>query len=836
FETLVRDGRTQLEQRRHARAAASLRAALKLWRGRPFAGLPEDGLLRTESARLDELRLLAFESRVEADLEVGGGAELVDELEALVATNPFRERLWRHLMLALYRAGRQADALAAYHRARSALDEELGIEPGEDLRELEAAILRQEVPQPRSGERMTIGLPVPLTSFVGRAAELEEVRALLQRSRLVTLVGVGGVGKTRLALEAAGIALHDTADALAFVDLAALSDPASLPGQVSASLGLRDAPQASLGESLTERFGASNVLLLLDNCEHLRDATAELAQGLLRSSPDLRILATSREVLGVAGEAPYPVSPLALPGPQEDPGAARSSDAVRLLLDRATLTRHDLRLDEAAFAAAARICQELEGLPLAIELAAARARALSLDEIALRLRDRFQFLVAWRRLSAARHQTLREAMDWSFELLRPDEQQLLARLSVFPAGATLASISAVCLDGDEADAEAERLVERLVDASLLTPVYATTGTRYRLLETVRQYAAERLPAAELLALQRRHADRVRVIAESANLGLESASHDSHFDVARDEVPSIRAAIQWADEHDPAIGVRIATALERFWALTRAREGIAVFDRLLAHEDLPEAPRAAAFRARGGSRYASGDFAGGIGDYERALAIHRRLGQSAHAAHLTMRLAMEAQRVGATARAKQLLDEAARIGANGRFPPDEYAGMALESDLAFDAGRDDEGFELLARAGARAAAAGDIFWHLSSLLTTAERDLARDRVADAGAPALEALRLAQQIEDRQTIVWSLAVLAQVAAASGAQQLAGRLWGGLEAEVERGGHVGQWEGEEATYRERVLALAGDGFDAGVAKGRSMSLGEVLAEAEAGADSTT
>ncbi len=826
FEALARDGRHLQQRSRHRRASAAFRGALELWRGEPFAGIPAEGTLGGEAARLEELHLNVLEQRLESDLELGMSLELIDELEALVGQHPFRERLWRHLMLALYRAGRQADALGAYHRARRALDEQLGIDPGQDLQSLEAAILRQDVPSPGGmNARSVVGPPSPLTTFIGREHELDEVRALLLRSRLVTLVGVGGVGKTRLSLEAARRAAVDIVDELAFVDLASVSDPSLVPAHTASALGVHERPGEPLDAMLARELGGGDVLLVLDNCEHLRAAAASLARDLLHASPDLRILATSREVLDVPGEAAYPVPPLGVPGPDDDRVAVRASEAVRLLVDRATLTRHGLRVDDSMYETAARICRELDGLPLAIELAAARTKALSLDEIAARLRDRFQFLVSWRRLSAARHRTLREAMDWSFDLLAPEEQGLLARLSVFPAGATLASIAAVCLEGDEQ--EAERLIERLVDASLLVPSEAGQDTRYRLLETVRQYAAEQLPGPDLEALRRRHAEHVREIAISTNLSLEGAGAAMSFDLARMELPSIRAAIEWASAADPTVGFEIACALERFWVISHAREGIAVFTTLLGSDDIPDLIRARGLRCRGGCRYYLGEFALGVEDYEAALVIHRGLGQHAYEAHLVLRLAIEASRAGDRARARELLDEAAAIGGEHRYAPDRYVGLNLASDLAFDDGRHEDGFVMLRGAIELAATAGDQWWESDFLSRLADRALDLGRLDDAGPAAREALRLSRVINNRLGIIWGLAQLAWEAAASGLGHRAGRIWGGLEAEVERGGPIGQWELEQDTIRARVAALSGDAFHVGVPEGRSLSLDAVVAE---------
>ena len=505
FERLAREGDRALERRRHRVAARLFDAALDLWTGEPFGGLAVEGTLRSESLRLGELRLHVVEQRFEALLAMGGASELVDELERLVSEHPYRERLWRDLMLALYRSDRQADALAAFHRARSALDEQLGIEPGEQLAALEGAILRHEVPEPEAAAPATRStIPAPLTSFVGREAAQRDVAELIGSHRLVTLAGVGGAGKTRLAIEVGRHVADDFSSGAVFVDLAAVSEPGLLVPQVAAAIGLGEgagSPIDRVAEALRDR----EMLLILDNCEHLRDATAAMTQRLLQDGPDVRVLATSREVLGVAGEAAYTVTPLQAPDADATPADIRAAEAVRLLLAR--IARAPADLDEDGLRTAAQICRDLDGLPLAIELAAARTTALTLDEIAARLADRFRFLVSWRRLAPARHQTLREAMDWSFDLLAPPEQRLLAALSVFPGPFTLDGVTEVCLDGD-GDA-ALQLIERLVDASLVVPTDVDGQMRYGLLATVRQYAGERLDPEAAIPLRERLARHVR---------------------------------------------------------------------------------------------------------------------------------------------------------------------------------------------------------------------------------------------------------------------------------------------------------------------------------------
>ena len=564
FEVLVREAEAAREARNPRRVAAKARDALAQWHGRPFAGLSAEGALRANATRLEELRLHALELRMEADLALGSAGELVDELESLVAEHPYHETFWRHLMLALYRAQRQADALGAYHRARTALDEELGVEPGKALRDLEAAILRHDVPVVELPEERQ-NLPNPLTSFVGRESELETVAGLLAANRLVTLTGVGGVGKTRLAIEAARRAVADHADGVTFVDLAPLNDASLVPAIVAAAIGIRERPGTQPLESLAGQLRARALLVVLDNCEHLKEACADLTRLILAGSPGVRFLATSREPLGVPGEVDHPVQPLGLVD-GAGPEAIRASEAVQLFLARAHAARPGLTEDDASLDVAARICADLDGLPLAMELAAARVKALSLADIAARLDDRFRFLVSWRRLTSARHRTLREAMDWSFQLLAPAEQALLAQLSVFAGGFTLEAVAAVCLDGD--DVQALELLERLVDASLVAVDDGVDETRYRLLETVRQYGSDQLrEAGQTAEFTKRHAVYYAALIEAIWVPVRDDAIGSVEWLQRmtRERANLRVALAWTrDAPDPMLRLRMAEAHWYFW--------------------------------------------------------------------------------------------------------------------------------------------------------------------------------------------------------------------------------------------------------------------------------
>ena len=488
FERLAGAGQAALTGGEAAAAAGRFRQALGLWRGAALADVCEVEPLAREAARLEELRLAAVEGRIEADIALGLHAGVTGELEGLVAEYPLRERLWRLLVLALYRAERQADALAAYRRARDMLADELGLEPGEDLRRLERAVLRQEVPPASPPARHN--LPAPLTSFLGREQDLARLDGLLGEARLVTLTGTGGTGKTRLAVEAGARVAGRFPDGVWLAELAGVADPGLVAAQVMGALRVRQAGDVPVLEALIWRLRSAGLLLVLDNCEHLLSACAELAATLLRAAPGLRVLATSREPLGIPGEVVCTVRPLDLPPEQADAHAVGQAPAVRLFLDRGSAARGGTAGGVAPVAVAERICRKLDGLPLAIELAAARLGTLSAAEIEAHLADRFRFLAYQRPVADPRHQALRAAMDWSYDLLSAQERGALGELSVFAGSFGLAQAAEVC--GGEDELAALEVIDRLAGKSLVAAEPAEDGTRYRLLDTVRYYAAGRL--------------------------------------------------------------------------------------------------------------------------------------------------------------------------------------------------------------------------------------------------------------------------------------------------------------------------------------------------------
>lgn len=561
FERLARDGAAALAQGDHSRAEAVLREALALWRGPALADLPG---AHAQVTRLEELRLTAAQDRVDADLALGGGPALVPELRGLLDAHPLSERLYGQLMRALHASGRAAEALTVYEEARRTLAEELGADPSPDLSALHLELLQGTGPAHRR-------LPAQLTRFIGRDGELARIGALLARERLVTLTGPGGAGKTRLAIELA----HANADArvdansrvsarvnvyanvyarayasVCLVELAPLTDPSQLPYALLTALGLREGFRTPSGDA-TDRLLAAledrELLLVLDNCEHLVEDVARITGLLLGACPGVRILATSRESLGITGEVLCPVPPLS------------AEPAARLFLDRAAAVRPGF----AGHARVPDICAALDGLPLAIELAAARLRTLTPDELADRLTehvedDRFRLLSRGDRTKAPRHRTLRGVVEWSWELLDEEERELARRLTVFSGGATVEAVEAVC--GTPCP---EDLLASLAEKSFLE----VTEGRYRMLQTIRAFAAEHLVrAGERERLRDAHAAYFLRLAERAEPFLRGGDQLSWLDRLTAEHGNLDAALRRLVRADRASALRLMAGLSWFWRL------------------------------------------------------------------------------------------------------------------------------------------------------------------------------------------------------------------------------------------------------------------------------
>ena len=578
FEALLRRA-GQLDTDDASTASKLLGEALWLWRGTPYADFVYADFAQEERARLDELHASALEEKVAADLTLGRDSEALAQLEKLIPAYPLRERLRGLLMLALYRVGRQGDAIAAYQETRRVLNDDLGLDPGPDLEDIYKRILQHDPSlQPRSDLRDTptlTNLRARTTSFVGREAEIAQLTSILREQRLVTVVGPGGAGKTSLAIEVARGLLDSFERGVWLVQLAPVPDGALVLATISDALGMtEDASVASQKPPivrLTEYLKTRDLLLVLDNCEHVVQDVAEIADEVLSTCPGVTILATSREVLGSSGEFIWTIPPLSLPDVGADPRGLPSYDSFQLLEQRVVNAGGvvDLENEESA-AAAAQICTRLDGLPLAIELAAARARWLPLPEIARRLDQRFALLSAVGRTTEPRHRTLHAAIEWSHDLLTPSEAALFRRLAVFSGGWPLQAAEAVC--ADEAVTDVLDVLGRLVDQSLIV----VHDGRFSMLETILAYAKERLEAAgEETTMRERHARFFLEMVESLEPELRGSTQGRVLKQLRDDEHNLRVALQWARENsdaDPDLGLALASALGWYWYVGRQGEG------------------------------------------------------------------------------------------------------------------------------------------------------------------------------------------------------------------------------------------------------------------------
>lgn len=625
FDLLMRRAKSALAVDGAEQSAGLLSEALGLWRGRPLSDVPSAALQRDVVPALLERRLVALELRVGADLALGRHTELLPELAELTCSHPLQEPFWAQRMLALHRSGRQGEALRCYRTVRALLAEELGVDPGAELRELHRRLLaddpalswtgaggrgttaRDTGPSPDTGpapdtppapvtSAQSGGLPAETTSFVGRERERAEGGRLLEVARLVTLTGVGGVGKSRLALRIAADAAGSCPDGVWVVDLAPLTDPALLDRAVCEALGFQDQSAHPARDVLVRRLRDMRTLLVLDNCEHVVTAAAELIHTLLRAAPGLRVLATSRHLLRIQGEHVLPLAPLT------------QEEALRLLADRAAAAAPGVRVADAGGDAARQLCRRLDGIPLAIELAAIRLATLSVEEILERFDDRFQFLADTDpddtprsapgppHTPASRYvRTLLGVVDWSHDLCTEPEQVLWARLSVFSGDFGLEAAETVC-SGDGIDREQlVHVLSGLVDKSILSMGSRESRTRYRLLETIRQYGRRRLRAlGQEAVLRRRHLEYYRSMAATTAAQWFGPRETEWLTGLRRELPNIRAALDFSATHPgaAAAGLEITVNLTRtrFWFFSSTLgEGRHWFERTLAPVPPSSAP-------------------------------------------------------------------------------------------------------------------------------------------------------------------------------------------------------------------------------------------------------
>jgi predicted ATPase/DNA-binding SARP family transcriptional activator len=611
-------------------AAGESRAALALWRGDVLADLLDIGFAMPERVRLSDLRLAALEACYADELEQGNHAAVVPGLADAAKAHPTRERLTALHMLALYRSGRQVEALRAFEQHRQRLAEEVGIEPAPELRRLEAQILRQDPALDLQGQRLSAheperaapadvgNLPLALTPFVGRGHELDATRRALHEHRLVTLTGPGGVGKTRLALEVAAARSCEHRGGTWLVDLAAVRTPDLVVDAVASVLFIEGGEAddlAALVEALAHR---PSTLIVLDNCEHQVEACASLITVLLRAAPDVRVLATSRRPLGVDGEFVRPVAPLTI------------DESVALFTNRARLAGAAESGDLGA--AAAEICRRIDGLPLAIELVASQLRVLDIGELAERLHAPLRF-----RGSAVttptRQRTLGEAIRWSHDLLPAGAQEVFSRLGVFCSSLTLPAAEAVCAATGIDAPDVFDHVTTLVDHSLLAREPAPRDTtRYRLLETLRLFALERLSEKNVEAATRRaHASFFLELAQESHDHLHGPDELVWRQRLECEEPNLHAALSWSAEHDPELSLRLAVALWPYWDVRWSeRHAVAHLEGLLGRSDVQvdELLRAWGLAALGELAANPGEARRSARWAEEAVATFRRVGDDA----------------------------------------------------------------------------------------------------------------------------------------------------------------------------------------------------------------
>ena len=718
--------------------AALLTDALALWRGPPLADFADAMFAQSAIARLEDQRLAALEDQAEARLALGEHSLLAGELGELVARHPLRERLRAAHMLALYRAGRQAEALNSYGELRGRLADDLGLDPGPGLAALYQAILEQApglrgVPAPPTlAARPRTNIPAMLTDVIGRTAAAAELRALLSERRLVTLTGPGGVGKTRLALETAAQSADAFPDGVWLVELAGAAQAgACTPAElVMAVLGIRDDRAVDPADVLADALRTSRMLLILDNCEHLIDQAAKLTARLLQAAPELRVLVTSREPLLLAGELVWAVPPLDLPGPAADPepAALAQFSAVQLFVARAGTSVPGFRLDEGNAQAVAALCRRLDGIPLALELAATRIRTLGVHELLARLDDRFRLLVTGHRDAPARQQTLSAVIDWSWELLTEPERLVLRRLALAADGCTLCAAEALCADDD---LDVPGLVSRLVDRSLVAVADEPDGPRYRMLETVAAYGLQRLHrAGEFGQVRLRHRLYYTSLAERATAHLRGPGQRSWLRRLDAETANMRASLDAAiHDNDGSAALQLVNALAWYWFLRgRLTEARRALDEALALGHGSAAARATAmswqmgFRALAGERgkHALPPPLGGIDD-------------------LTMRATLE----------------------------------WFHGFVASDFGDPSVGEAMVGRALASFRAFGDRWGIAAALSTRAKVAMVRGDPATAHGDAQQSLAMFRELGDRWGQLQAIEWLGAAEAATGDHRQAGRL---------------------------------------------------------------
>jgi predicted ATPase/DNA-binding SARP family transcriptional activator len=810
FQSRLDSGTAALEDRRFNEAAEMLAQGLALWRGPALADVADAPFANVEVERLEELQLIALERRIDADLGLGQDSELGAELQQLVQRYPTRERLRAQQMLALYRSGRQADALEAFREARRVLVDELGIEPDDELRRLERAILRQDatlkLEEPSFDEGGGPGVrPLVDTPLIGRERELAEIAAMLQHHRVVTVTGPGGCGKTRLASEVAGASTAP--DGVFWVSLQTVRESALVLPTIAAALGAEN--------GLAERVADRAMLIILDNFEHVADAAPDVAQ-LSSSHPGLRLLMTSRERLRLRAEREYALAPLS-----EGP-------AVELFRERAEAA-------DARFSAEAevmlKICRRLDSLPLAIELAAARVKALPAPTLLARLDDRLSVLTSRTRDVPERHRSLTATIQWSDELLDAGERRLFRTLAVFAGGWTLEAAEEVC------SAELETL-ESLVDKSLVR----REGDRFSMLETIREYAGSQLTAAgDLDQTADHHLAHFLAYAEAAFPAtsptgpIRGAALEEYIAMIDAERDNLHGALMWAlsrpQENERAL--RLAVALNPFW-IRRSEylhQALGWFgDLLRRRSELPPQFRAQALESAGRAAVYAGRGSSFRALLEEARDLFGAAGDERGVANVLADLGFVALHEGDFARAEEAFEGALEWFAKNPGEPAIYRMIQNLGELALDRGNLDRALDLFVQSAEDAHIAGDRVWHASAIHGQADVYLERSRFERADELYGQALAAYRSLRYPRGIASSLGGLAVTTAHLGDPATAGLLWGGVCAFEDRS-HLRVIAGSARERYEGRLPRGDVRFETAANRGRALALEDVAARAAEG-----
>ena len=779
FEASLAAARQSFAAGDNANAASLVEEALALWRGPALAEFRYDDFARADAERLDDERVTAVELQLDIALGDGRHAEASPQLAQLTREHPLREGLWARRVLALYRSGRQSEALRVFQDARDSLAH-VGLEPGIDLRELEQQILDQDSsldPAATRAQAPAHNLPAPPNRLVGREADIEKVTALVESGRLVTLIGPGGAGKTRLAIAVGRALLDRYPDGIWFLPLDTLEDGSLLPTAIGRVIGMRENPDRPVVDTLIDHLSPKKTMLVLDNCEHLVEPTAAFVRDILASCDQLSVLATSQVTLEAAGEVVFAVTPLAIPGQTAsiyDP--IRDIDGVALFLERARDSGARVKdWDDAAFAAVANIVTALDGMPLALELAAARTRSMSLDEIARGLDDQFAILNHGPRTAPARQRSLRAAVEWSLNLLEDRQRTLIAKLSVFVGGFDTDDAAAVT--GESPLAVRDDLAA-LVDRSLLTRRGDVAGSaRFAMLESLRQHGTLALEPDQLASARDAHLEHFTEFAGDADLGIRSSDQVSWLHRIDAAYANIRTAIGWSlDGGSLETGIQLAARTGRYWDWRGLlKEGAAWTERLTAAASAPVPGLPTIEAGRSFIAWECGYIEEARRASDLAVVSARELDDPLEiAAALSSRVLIS--------RSSGDIESARSDGAALRLVADRtgdqwfvaWAESALAT-VALAANDLDAAESHTRRSRGLFAELGDRRGESWSLLSLAQICLGHGDADAAELHARSALEAATATEDDRSMLWALEILADTAQRRGQPKRSARLWG-------------------------------------------------------------